>query len=608
MPDSCPISYRIRPMSLEAHLFEVSLRVGRPARDGQVLWLPAWIPGSYMIRDFARNIVTLTACCETDPVAVTKLDKQTWRCTPCSGPLEVDYLVYGWDLSVRAAHLDTTRAYFNGTSVFLAVKGQEHEPCAVDIRPPEGDAYLGWRLATTLPRLAAPELGFGTYRADSYDTLIDHPVEMGTFALVDFEATRVPHRIAITGRHRADSQRLARDLASICTEHVALFGGDLPAQQYLFQVSAVGDGYGGLEHRDSSSLICKRDDLPCPGEGEPGAGYRRFLGLCSHEYFHLWNVKRIVPARFVPYDLTKEVHTQLLWVFEGFTSYYDDLALVRCGCIQPESYLESLAETVTRVMRGTGRLKQSVAESSFDAWSKFYKQDENASNAIVSYYAKGALVALALDLSIRVDTGGARSLDDVMRTLWQRHGAPGIGVLEDGVERLVDEVSGLDMKVFFSRYVHGTEDPPLESLLAEVGVGLRLRPARGPQDFGGLRANGAAEIPLRLSLGARYKTVGNFAEITVVPDGSPAQEAGLSAGDRILAVDGLRAGADNLEALVARLPRGETVPAHVFRRDELMIFNLCPDFPPADTCELWLEPHPGAERLARRKAWLHRED
>ncbi len=601
------LAYRIRPASPQAHLFDVGLWVQHPAPEGQVVSLPAWIPGSYMIRDFARNLSSLSARCAGRALGVTQQDKQTWCCEPCEGPLELSYQVYAWDLSVRAAHLDTTHAYFNGTSVFLQVAGQEQIPCCVDIQPPKGAEYGGWRVATTLPRLEAPAFGFGTYRADGYQALVDHPVEMADLRLIEFEAAGVPHRMAISGRHRCDPDRLARDLARICVCQAALFGGPFPADQYLFLVLAVGDGYGGLEHRDSSSLICRRDDLPRVGEDEPGTGYRRFLGLCSHEYFHLWNIKRIVPASFQPYDLSREVHTRLLWAFEGITSYYDDLTLVRCGCIKPGGYLEVLAETVTRVMRGSGRLKQSLGESSFDAWTKFYKQDENAPNAIVSYYAKGALVALALDLTIRLGTGGACSLDEVMRALWERHGRTGIGVPEDGVERLAQEVSGLELSEFFGRYVHGTEDPPLEALLGELGVGLRLRPSHGAQDFGGLRKPGAQDAPAAPVLGALYKAQGSYAELSLVPDGSPAQTAGLAPGDWVAAVDGLRAGPDNLDALVARLPAGEPVAVHLFRRDELMSFSLRPAPPPANTCELWLLEDPGTERLARRRAWLHSE-
>ncbi|MES9938833.1 MAG: peptidase M61, partial [Sedimenticola sp.] len=387
---SSAISYQVKPVSPEAHLFEVTLKIAEPDQQGQMLVMPSWILGSYMIRDFAKNLVTLTAQSGGQQVAWEKQDKQSWLFAPCGGELTVTYTIYAWDLSVRSAHLDTTHGYFNGTSLFLRVVGQEQQPCDVELLPPDGDAYVGWRVATTLQENMASYLGFGSYKAANYDELVDHPVEMGTFDYAEFDVAGVPHTIAITGRHDADMERLCSDLEVLCNSHIDMFGQLPEMDRYLFQVMAVGDGYGGLEHRSSTSLICKRTDLPKRGEEKVTKGYRQFLGLASHEYFHLWNVKRIRPEAFRTADLSKEVHTRLLWAFEGITSYYDDLSLIRTGRIEAESYLELLAQVITRVQRGSGRRKQSLSDSSFDAWTKFYKQDENAPNAIVSYYAKGA--------------------------------------------------------------------------------------------------------------------------------------------------------------------------------------------------------------------------
>ena len=412
------IRYQIQAVSPEAHLFRVTVCISSPDPKGQKFLLPAWIPGSYMIRDFARNIVTINAQCGDADLALEKLDKQTWQCESCNGELTLVYDVYAWDLSVRSAHLDTTHGYFNGTSVFVKILGQDSNPCEVEILRPEGEGYSDWQIATTLAPLDTEFLRFGRYRAENYGDLIDHPVEMGTFSHASFSISGVPHDIVITGRHTADMDRLCHDLQAICSQHIKFFG-ELPQmERYLFQVMAVGSGYGGLEHRSSTSLLCGREDLPLMHEKEVSENYREFLGLCSHEYFHLWNVKRIRPEVFKKAGLTREVHTNLLWAFEGITSYYDDMGLVRSGRIKPESYLELLARLITRVHRGSGRLKQSVAESSFDAWTKFYKQDENAPNAIVSYYGKGALIALALDFTLRIETDRRVSLDDLMRALW----------------------------------------------------------------------------------------------------------------------------------------------------------------------------------------------
>ena len=601
MSQTHPVHYAIRPVNPEAHLFEVVLTIRAPAPDGQQLSLPAWIPGSYMIRDFAKNIVTIEASCANEPVALKKLDKQTWQAVPCSDALEVRYTVYAWDLSVRSAHLDTTHGYFNGTSVFLRVHGQDEKPCSVELLGPEGQGYADWQVATTMPPLSAEIYGFGLYQAADYDELIDHPVEMGDFTLLEFEAGGVPHAMAITGRHYADIERLKGDLKRICEYHIGLFG-EAPFERYLFQTMVVGDGYGGLEHRSSTSLLCTRGDLPRVGEEKISDDYRGFLGLCSHEYFHSWNVKRIKPAAFLPYDLRQEVHTPLLWAFEGFTAYYDDISLVRCGLIPAESYLELLGQTITRVVRHSGRLKQSVSESSFDTWTKFYKQDENGPNAIVSYYTKGSLVALALDLMLRHQSNGERSLDDVMRALWQHHGKPHEGITPQQMEALINEVAGTDLSDFFEQALRGTEDLPLADLLSHIGVEYCLRTASSNSDKGGKPGKEDGETPL--ALGVRYGTDPQGAKLLNVFDGGAAQEAGLSAGDIVIAVDGLRANQENIEKLLAWHRRKESVTVHAFRRDELMTFRVPIKEAPRDTCFLALQEGADEQRCLLRKGWL----
>ena len=591
------IQYTITPKDPAAHLFEVMLTVDRPAEDGQEFSLPAWIPGSYMIREFARNIVRISAGSGGKKVALKKVDKHTWRAAPCDAPLVLAYEVYAWDLSVRAAHLDQTHGFFNGTSVFLSVHGQESLPHVVDIRRPEGEEYKAWRVATVLPELKAKRYGFGTYIAASYDELIDHPVEMGTFALETFKAHGVQHDIVITGRvPNLDMARLAIDLKKICETQIALFEPKTkraPMQRYVFMTMAVGDGYGGLEHRASTALICSRADLPVKGQGAMSEGYRTYLGLCSHEYFHTWNVKRIKPAAFAPYDLRTEGYTSLLWLFEGFTSYYDDLVLVRSGVIDEAAYLKLVAKTVNGVLRGSGRTKQSVAESSFDAWVKYYRQDENAPNAIVSYYTKGSLVGLALDLTIREQTNGRKSLDDVMRTLWQRYGrdfyegkARGAGIGEDEVEQLFDEVTGLKLKRFFDRYVRGTEDLPFDKLLASFGVKM----ADERKDA-------------KPSLGARTTKDGNDCKLANVYEGGPAHKAGLSAGDILVALDGVRVTHANLDALLGRYRAGDKVALHAFRRDELMMFTATLGKSDVPQVTFTAEAKPVAQARARSR-WL----
>ncbi len=602
-----PVRYRIAPLDPHAHLFEVRCTVEDPDPAGQRFRLPVWIPGSYLVREFARHFVMVRAEAAGRAVAVTKEAKDVWAAAPCASPLTVVAHVYAFDLSVRAAYLDATRGYFNGTAMFLCPEGRADRRCEVEIVAPAGEVGRAWRVATTLPRSETTAAGFGTYHAAGYDELIDHPVEMSDFALTSFEAGGATHDVAISGRQRADLARLGRDLARICQWHCDLFGGApgsrAPFDRYLFQVAAVGDGYGGLEHRSSTSLLCKRGDLPQPGVVRITDDYRRFLGLASHEYFHAWQVKRIKPAAFTPYDLARENYTRQLWAFEGITSYYDDLALVRSGVVDTASYLELLGRTITTVLRNPGRHAQSVAESSFDAWIKYYRQDENTPNAVVSYYAKGSLVALALDLTLRQR---GTSLDALMRALWQRHGRPGIGVPEDGIARLAAEIAGRDLGDFFARYVDGTEDPPLAALLADFGVTLHLRAADNAADRGGgagKRGPKSGDDAPPCSLGAAI-VPGADAKLQHVYAGGAAERAGLAAGDVLVALDGLRVSAASLESMLEPRRAGETLQVHAFRRDELFATALTLDAAPLDTCWLTLDEGATAAMQARRTGWM----
>ncbi|HYG44886.1 MAG TPA: PDZ domain-containing protein, partial [Bordetella sp.] len=550
------------------------------------LALPAWIPGSYLIRDFSRQIESLQARAAGRRLAVTKLDNHTWQAEPCEGPLRVEYTVYAWDLSVRGAHLDETHGFFNGTSVFLRVLGQEHTACLLDLAPPRG--IDGWKVYTSLPEArgqagAARRHGFGLYRAPDYDALIDHPVEMGTPQVARFTAHGAEHELVFTGMApRLDLARIATDVRRICEAQIAFFeprSKRAPfldsSDRYVFMTMVVGDGHGGLEHRASTALVATRTDLPVLGQQGQGEGYRGFLGLVSHEYFHTWNVKRIKPAAFVPYNLQQPDLTRLLWIFEGFTSYYDDLMLLRSGTIGLTDYLRLLAKTITGVARSPGRHKQSVAESSFDAWTRYYKQDENSPNALVSYYTKGALVALGLDLTIRRDSGGTHALDDVMRLLWQRYGrdfyrGKAQGLPEDALPALVREATGVDVRRFVARHAYGTADVPLAELLAPHGVGLQWK--------------ATVNIP---SLDARTRKQGESLALATVLEGGAAHKAGLSAGDVLVAVDGLRVDAPaGLDLLLAQYRAGDRVTVHVFRRDELRAFTVRLAPPTALDCVL----------------------
>ncbi len=598
------IHYSIKPSHPEAHLFTITCRIDKAAPQGQQFQLPNWIPGSYMIRDFAKNIISFKAMDSNGTqLKHKKLNKSCWQVDPCQSALIIQYEVYAWDLSVRSAHLDTTHGFFNGTSTFLAVVGQEQNPCSIDIQKSDGSHYDNWRVATSLEPLESTQYSFGLYQADNYDDLIDHPVEMGTFDVGTFYINNIQHNIVLTGKHRGDIPRLCEDLKVICQTHADFFG-ELPdIKHYLFLTMVVGEGYGGLEHRSSTSLLCSRNDLPIKDQ-EQTSEYRNFLGLCSHEYFHTWNVKRIKPEVYTPYNLNEEVYTEQLWAFEGITSYYDELALVRSKVITEEQYLEMLGKTITRVLRSNGRFKQTVAESSFDTWTRFYKQDESAPNNIVSYYAKGSLIALGLDFTIRKATNNKKSLDDVMQVLWSNYGKKGIGVPERMIETIASEIAGEDLNNFFTDFLYGTKDLPLTDYFNSVGIGLHSYLSDSVDNTGGVKNKFEKGKVKAISIGARVVNNPLGAKLTHVFDDGVIQKAGLSAGDIIVAVDNIQVTKNNFEKMLQSFPLGSKISVHAFRRDELMLFSLQVIPAKEDTFYLEVMDNQKNQMLNNRNQWL----
>lgn len=580
-----PLLYRLTPSDPAGHQFTVQLTIQEPQPKGQALSLPAWIPGSYLIRDFSRQITRIKANSRGKSVQVRKTGNHTWHCAPCPGPLTIQYTVYAWDLSVRGAHVDETHAFFNGASVFLCATGHEHEPCHIELLAPAH--ARNWKVYTSLPGAVghpqcARRHGFGMYVAPDYDALIDYPVEMGTPQVVRFKAHGAEHEMVFTGvAPNIDLRRIAADAQKICAAQIALFepvSKRAPfldsTDRYVFMAMVTASGYGGLEHRASTALMVSRADLPTIGHENAGERYQTFLGLISHEYFHTWNVKRIKPAAFAPYDLSRENHTRLLWVFEGFTSYYDDLMLLRSGVIDHTSYLRLLGKAISSVRHTPGRHHQSIAESSFDAWTRYYKQDENSPNALISYYTKGSLVALGLDITIRRASDGTRSLDDVMRLLWDRYGRDfymgvGKGIPENSMARLIREATNVDVTDFISRHVDGREDIPLEPLLKHQGIQLEWK--------------AASPTP---TLGVRIRAANGESQLATVLENGAAWHAGLSAGDTLVAIDGLRVTQAGPDGLLQAYQPGETVTVHVFRRDELRAFDVTLAPPAATECQL----------------------
>ena len=597
---SALIRYRVRLADLDRHCFEIECRIeGAPPE--QRFSLPAWIPGSYLLRDFARHVVRVEARSGREALAVEKTAAAQWCVRGASGALDFTVTVHALDQSVRGAYLDRQRGYFNGPCVFVLPEGRESEAIEVTLEPPPHSACEDWRVATALAPGEVDERGFGSYRAGDYDELLDHPVEISDFESVEFEAAGVPHRLVVAGRFESDLDRVATDLALICTAQIEFFGKPAPFDRYWFLGLAVGEGYGGLEHRASTSLIFGRDDLPKAGEATPSRDYQRFLALASHEYFHTWHVKRTKPAAFMPYRLDRRNHTRLLWVFEGITSYYQELMLLRSGVLGINAFLQRMGELLTRVYRMPGRFEQSLAQSSFDAWDVLYRPEAHHANTAISYYTKGAMVALALDLKLRLDTAGRTSLDDVVRELWLRYGARGVGVPENGFERLAAEVSGLDLAAFFTSNVRGTDDPPLKELLAQFGVALEMRAAAGADDRGGTPRTGNGEL---LTLGVAVREREHGLELTSVLAGGAAERAGLNPGDVLIAIDRLRVTGRNLARRLARFESGERVTASAFRGDELLEVGIVLKAAPLDTCYLAVRDQADPKAVERRRAWL----
>ncbi|OOZ39677.1 M61 family metallopeptidase [Solemya elarraichensis gill symbiont] len=536
---------------------------------------------------------------------VTKLDKQTWLVDCAQGELVIEYWVYANDLSVRGAFIDSSLLFFNGTSLFLRPIDLDVESCRVHISRLQDVCCSNWKIATTLPKIATDSDGYGEYQAESYERLIDTPFTVADFDSYEFNVSDVPHRMVFCGRHTGDLERIERDLPPILEEHIALFG-ELPVEQYLFMTTVTGNGYGGLEHADSTALICSRKELPAHGDEAVNEDYQRYLGLCSHEYFHLWNVKRIKPAVMQQPDLGHEVYTPQLWSYEGITSYYDELALLRSGSIEIVSYLKQIAKVVTRVMRGTGREVQSIAESSFDAWTKFYKQDENAPNAIVSYYAKGSLVAFGLDMELRLQSEDNCSLDDVMRRLWQEYGSKGRGTDDDSIEEICISLVGEGISSFFKLYVRGTAELPLERWFAAVGISSRMRPKSGDGDDGSASSSQPDEAAsAKVSLDAVVAEHPAGVLLNVLYQDGLAQRAGFAAKDLLVAVDGYQVSKSNVDAVVAALPLQQSVKLHAFRDGVMLELDVVTEPTRQSTCDLWptAEEQLSDEIRQRRQQW-----
>jgi predicted metalloprotease with PDZ domain len=570
--------YRVSLPDPDSHLFQVEARLSRPDRNPE-LRFPVWTPGSYLVREFARHIEGLRAeDGEGHPLPVTRLDKHRVSVAAGeAGAVVLRYRVYANELTVRTCHLDGTHGYLNGAALFPYVAGRLEEPCTLEVVPPEG-----WQVSTALTG------GPTQFTARDYDELADSPVEIGHHRLLRFEAGGKPHELAVWGRAHLDEAALVEDARRIVEVFARLFGG-LPYDRYLFILHLADKRRGGLEHARSTTLNVGRTGF------FPREAYEESLGLVAHEFFHLWNVKRLRPAALVPYDYEREQYTRLLWWFEGVTSYYDGLGLVRAGITNPRRYLRTLGQALTALARTPGAAKVSAEESSFLAWVKQYRPDENSVNSTVSYYLKGELVALALDLALR---RAGSSLDVLLRTLVSHHAEGGLP--EDGVERAVAGILGAEAaQRFFDRHVRGVE--PLEPALEQVGLRIGRRASAGFEDKGGTpEADGGRPEPgwLGVDLVPGPKLV-----VQSVREGSPAARAGLYAEDEIVAEDGFRVDRGALWDRLCQEGPGGRLRLTVFRRDELRLVEVPLAPAPHDT--IWVEPVPDAPSDARAafEAW-----
>ena len=546
------IQYNVSMDEAYAHLYNITCDVDAHNHDELLISLPAWIPGSYLIRDFAKNIVRIKAFCGDKEIEMQKLDKDSWSLHTNGKPITIYYQVYARDQSVRTAYLDQFRAFFNGTSLFLRIHKLESMDHLVTISKPKWlDRNPNWRVATSMTKSKIDKYGFGDYVSESYDILIDHPFEIGEFTKSTFVVNEVHHDVIIRGCPHANIRKICRDLKLIVETQIQ-FWGELPVDRYTFLINAVSDGYGGLEHSHSTALICSKSDLPVEADQHIDDNYLRFLGLCSHEYFHSWNVKRLKPETFSPYDLTRENYTELLWAFEGITSYYDDLMLCRAGLIDAHRYLNLLAKTITTVKKSRGHAKQTLAESSYYAWTKFYKQDESAINTIVSYYSKGSLAALSLDLHLRTKTNGRISLDTVMRALWKQYGKTGIGVPEDGIETVASKISGLNLKSFFDRAIRSTKQLPLKKLLSHADITLSFTAPNNSSDGGGVINKSTTKdfTKIKHDLGFTYVDTPKGLRVKQVFDDGAARHSGLAPEDMIVAFNRKSTSKNNIQAIV----------------------------------------------------------
>lgn len=581
------LSYVLSFPNPHTHLYEVELTISNVTTAQLDVSLPVWTPGSYLVREYARNLQDFNSSESAGQFRWQKVDKATWRIEAGASAdkpktVRVFYRVYANELATQTSHLDATHAYFNGAGIFMYVASAKDQPHRLKIVPP-----AGWQVASPLA-LAADSDGYFT--AADYDRLVDSPTEVGKHKLLEFDVRGKKHRVAIWGQYEFDDERLKADLAKIVEAGAQMFG-SLPYEHYLFIVHVQPGIGGGTEHLNSNV------SMTTPQAFASDRGYKGFLGLESHEYFHHWNVKRIRPLALGPFDYQRENYTRGLWVSEGVTSYYGDLLLRRAGLISSDEYIAGLAGLISGYERLPGRFKQSAESASIDAWIKHYRPDENSLNTAMSYYTKGEILGLLFDLEIRSLTGGAKSFDDVMRLLLENHGLPKPGFTDAELKATIEKVAGTSMTDFWNRFVSGNEEIDFNAYFNKAG--LKLEKSYQP---GTPYASSKTDKPG--TLGIAFRAQGDRVIVANLPSDLPAYASGLNTNDELAAIDGKRLTSANVADLFSNVRAGQRVVLTVFRRDRLMTFELTAAIKPFDRYTI-SEARDAVDSLkSLRKAWL----
>ncbi|MFN6565899.1 M61 family metallopeptidase [Dendronalium sp. ChiSLP03b] len=537
------IYYQVAMPQPETHLFEVTLRLVNYPSPILDLKMPVWTPGSYLVREYAKNLQDFGAFVGDKPLPWRKISKNHWQINKSGfSELTVRYRIFANELSVRTNHLDSTHGYFNGAALFFRLPSWEKLPICITIVPPRPE----WRVTTALPSVSDQA---NTFCAADFDTLVDSPFEIGSHQSYHFEVLGKPHELAIWGEGNFQTQRMIADIQKIIQVEAQMFGG-LPYERYVFLLHLFAQAYGGLEHKNSCSLIYQRFGFRSRDK------YERFIQLLAHEFFHLWNVKRIRPKALEIFDYDRENYTPSLWFCEGTTSYYDLLIPLRAGIYDAKSYLNNWNKEITRFLTTPGRKVQPLSESSFDAWIKLYRPDANSGNSQISYYLKGEMVSLLLDLLIRVRHNNQRSLDDVMRQMWQQFGQAEIGYTPEQLQQVIESIAGVDLADFFERYIDGTEELPFNKYLEPFGLHLLAEQEDEPH------------------LGVKVKTENGREIIRSIEVGSPAQLAGIDAGDELLAIEGIKVTANQLSDRLKDYQPNDTIQVTVFHQDELRTYSV----------------------------------